>query len=450
YVKKGCGGSSSRDHISNIPYDVLYMILYLLPLKELVATSSLSTQWRYIWCKLAKLVFDGTEMLGNMAKDPKSRASDREKYVAMVNNVIENHDYPVILEFGIHFDLDNKYEEHIDEWLRFAVKKKVQILELDMTKIGRKVGCHENYSFPRMLSDPEEEEPIEYAWLNTVRIPFLKKLILKSVDICDGVLPQILDNSPNLETLSLHGVGKLSWVQFGGKGGIRLKHIEIVSCLSVTFVHLFRFDLESFVYKGRAKTVRLISLPLQALDIGNGLAWMENRNFRKLRDSLPFIQVFSINIIFPKKSMELGIVPELPNVKKLRLTIEACRDECLLEFTKLAKACPSLETLTIELRWDSRMKMRWDSVRRVASTPHDQLKTFEIVGYYGRISDFELVVHIIENAARLEKILIDTRHHSEKGTTAVKKEEAERSFAMRRRQQLESITLRDGVDLVIL
>nr|XP_043616051.1 F-box/FBD/LRR-repeat protein At1g78750-like [Erigeron canadensis] len=444
--------SSSTDYISEIPKEILFMILYMLPIKELVAMGSLSTRWRYLCSKLVKLNFDGTPMLERMAKDRKLWTLERQKYVSQVNEFIEHHDYETIQEFRIRFDLDNEYEEHINRWLQFAVKKKVEILELDLNRIDENVGCYENYVFPKRLLDREVKHTVRWLSPNSsvVQIPFLKKLFLKNVNLTDAILREVLTNSRFLETLSIHGEVHLTYVDVGGRS-IKLKHLEIVSCSNLRYIYLYEFDLEAFVYKGPTISLELEVLPkLKLLDIQTGVAWLENSLFNRMSCCLSHIQVLSFIINYPKESLKFDSIPKLPNVKNLRLTIGACRGDSLLEFTNLAKACPSLETLTIELRWESPMKRR-RNLRRVASTPHHQLKTFEIVGYSGRISDFELAAHIIENAARLEKILIDTRHQSETVTTGVKnsskKEEAARSSAMR---QLKSISLGDEVDLVIL
>lgn len=86
----------------------------------------------------------------------------------------------------------------------------------------------------------------------------------------------------------------------------------------------------------------------------------------------------------------------------------------------------------------------------VASHPHKNLKTLEILGYYGRVSDFELVLYAIENAAGLKKILIDPRHRGQNKVTTVKDfskiEETAQSSAKR---QFESVSLPKGVHLAI-
>lgn len=83
------------------------------------------------------------------------------------------------------------------------------------------------------------------------------------------------------------------------------------------------------------------------------------------------------------------------------------------------------------------------------STLYQHLELLEIVGYYGRISDLELVVYVIENAVALKKIVINPVCHGPYDDFAeedLEREEAARSCA---RHQLTSI-LPPGVELAIL
>ncbi|KAL7582389.1 hypothetical protein Lser_V15G44107 [Lactuca serriola] len=192
---------------------------------------------------------------------------------------------------------------------------------------------------------------------------------------------------------------------------------------------------------------------MKELEICQGAEGLQNNIFSQIASCVSYIQVLSLNILQTERLM-LNSIPELPNVKKLRLAIGAYNDNCLLRFTYIANACPSLETFTIQLLWGSpiwRKRKAWRY--STPSRPYNNLCVLELMGYYGRMSELELVNHIIENAAALKQIVIDPRCQGRIGNTPVKKlqknlkiEETARTYAQ---SQLKSVTPQ-GVKLVIL
>ncbi|CAI9302660.1 unnamed protein product [Lactuca saligna] len=452
-VKGGRRGLKSNDFISQLPDDVLLVIISLLSLKDAVVTGSLSRRWRFLWCKLHKLEFDAGETLNDIVTDRKLLREARFMFFKQVNDVIESYNQPVIQHFRIRFDLCAGNAEVIDKWLQFAADKRVEMLELDFMKHGIKIRdpCF-NYNFPLRLSDRNIEHLFEWpsSAVAVVKLISLKKLVLKSVNVSNAILEELLVNSPQLEMLCIHRSLYMMHVEIGGKA-LNLKHLEITNCCEVEAIYLYDFNLITFIYNGQAIDLGLTDLPnLKELDIGPGLARLKPNVFGKISTCFSYIQALSLKIGQPKQSLILASIPELPNVKNLRLTIGAHEDDSLLEVASLANSCPSLEAFLIKLLWISPIKRRRD-IRRGATRPHEHLKLVEIHGYYGRGSDLELVAYFIDNAVALKEILIDSRCQARKGTpTSVRfsnmNEKAARHSAKR---QIQSITPR-GVKLVIL
>ncbi|CAH1445383.1 unnamed protein product [Lactuca virosa] len=365
-VKGGRRGLKSNDFISQLPEDVLLVIMSLLSLKDAVVTGSLSTRWRFLWCKLHKLEFDAGETLNDIVTDRKLLREARSKFFKQVNDVIESYNQPVIQHVRIRFDLYAGNAEVIDKWLQFAADKRVEMLELDFMKHGIKIrDSFFNYDFPFRLSDRNIEHLFEWpsSAVAVVELISLKKLVLKSVNVSDAILEELLINSPQLEMLCIHRSAYLT-------------HVE--------------------------------------------------------------------------QSLILASIPELPNVKNLRLTIGGHEDDSLLEVASLANSCPSLEAFQIKLLWISPIRRRRD-VRRDSTHRHKYLNLLEIQGYYGGGSDLELVAYIIDNAVALKEIWIDPRCQARKGTPtsmrfSKRTEKTARYFAKR---QLQPLTPQ-GVKLVIL
>ncbi|KAL7584433.1 hypothetical protein Lser_V15G44108 [Lactuca serriola] len=446
-------GLKSKDFINQLPEEVLLLILSLLSLKDAVVTGSLSKRWKFLWCKLHKLEFDAGETLNDIVTDRKLLRKVRSKFLDQVNDVIESYNQPVIQHFLIRFDLYAGNAEVIDNWLQFAADKKVEMLELNFMKHGIKIrNSFFNYDFPFRLSDRNIDHLFEMpsSAVAVVELISLKKLVLKSVNVSNAIFEELLVNSPQLGMLCIDHSAYLTHVEVGGEA-LNLKHLEITNCCEVESIYLYEFNLVSFTYNGQAIDLHLTNLPmLKELDIGQGLAGLKANVFGKISSCFSYIQALSFKIRQPKKSLILASIPELPNVKNLRLTIGTHEDDSLLEVASLANSCPSLEAFLIKLIWISPIKRRRD-VRRGVTCPHEHLKLLEIQGYYGRGSDLELVAYFIDNAVVLKETLIVPRCQARKGTsTSMRFSNMNKNAAQcSAKRQLQSMTPQ-GVKLVIL
>lgn len=249
--------------------DILVMILSLLSMKEAVVTSIISTRWRFLWCNLIQLNFDGTETL------------ERDKYINQVNSVIKTYNHLKVQDFRIWFDLDYNYSKCINNWLQFAADKKVEMLELNLKKRNSIIHNRNRLpSFDIILG----------------KMVCLNKLILKSVDVRQEILFEVLATSPNLETLSVHDSDHLTHIDVGGRY-LKLKHFEVAECGSVESIQLYDFGLESFTYEGQAIELCLTDLPkLKELEINEKHALLENNVLGQISSGALYLQVLCLKI----------------------------------------------------------------------------------------------------------------------------------------------------------
>ncbi|PWA47821.1 F-box domain, FBD domain, Leucine-rich repeat domain, L domain-like protein [Artemisia annua] len=401
------GGSNSNDLISQMPDDALVTILSFLPIKEAAATSCLSSRWRFLWCNVTRLNFEGPKTYNLLD-------SQWSKYMNQVNSVIQSYNQSVVQDFRIQFELTNHSKTVFDEWLQFAVNKKVEFLELTLSRC--RFEWSESYHFPLILFDTQlYRRPSSNAIF--VEILSLKKLVLKMVNVTDAILQEFLTNCPHLETIVIHCSSCLKHVRVGGRA-LNLKHFEIMSRLTVESIYLSNFDLVSFTYKGPPIDLRFTNLPkLNEVDMYEGYV---GRNPHNVFDQISFcsvsLQALSINIHDdhnPKYYVTLSLqniakldsFPELPNVKKFRLVIGGRKCDCFLDLALILNACPNIQTFEIKPLWTSPIISRRKA--REVTNPIKNLKLVKIVGYYGRKCDLQLVEYIIHSAVSLKKIVID-------------------------------------------
>ncbi|KAK1427564.1 hypothetical protein QVD17_16252 [Tagetes erecta] len=354
----------------------------------------------------------------------------------------------MVHRFRIQFDLGDLNQSVIDEWLRFVVNKNVEILELDLQD-GRKVhDIFASYNFPLNLSNA-----------TVVELASLKKLYLNNVVLRNGVVEELLTRCPLLESISIHRSIGLTQIRISGQG-VNLKHLEIENCLGGMSVHLNDCDLVSFTYKGTLMDLDITNLPkLKEFNIRHVRVGFENYVLSQLSSCVSSLEALSF-LVDGTATENLLSIPRLPNVKKLKLTIDMLEDGRILNHlvTSIREACSNLETFIIKVGWYSQFERTAVSNTRSSANiqPFKNLKVFKMLGYYGRTLDYELAAYVIHNAVALEKVVIDPRHQVQTMIYRRKvrrdvllREEVARSSAKR---QLESLVARKfpGAKFVIL
>ncbi|XP_071711493.1 uncharacterized protein [Rutidosis leptorrhynchoides] len=204
----------------------------------------------------------------------------------------------------------------------------------------------EAYDFPSRVFtrvDPNNYHADELV------LSYLKKLILKRVNVTKENFHNFLKNSPNLEMISINNPVYLDHIIIGGRGQCRnLKYFEIVdTCNNVKSIYLSDLDLVSFTFKGY--TTYTIDLRLALLtklkefevDIDGGLLNINNV-YSQIFSCALSPESLSIAVKNPQGSLILESVSMLPNLKKLRLAVGGSGYDCLLFVASIMNSCPKL------------------------------------------------------------------------------------------------------------
>ncbi|CDP01034.1 unnamed protein product [Coffea canephora] len=109
-----------------------------------------------------------------------------------------------------------------------------------------------------------------------------------------------------------------------------------------------------------------------------------------------------------KDIVNLRDFPQLSQLKELVIYAGAWGDYSLMGVTSIIKECPNLRKFVLQLAWATPSKKNRDKVKG-AKCALIFLEAIELRGYCGRTSDVELLMYFVENAAALEKIVIDPR-----------------------------------------
>lgn len=248
------------DRISVLPYEILVTILTALPLKEAVATSILSKQWRYVWSFTMTLKFDDIDFLAGdhfyRFKCQEQELKDKRscEFVNQVNGVVKQHRGLNIEQFRACFFLDSRHSSSIDEWIQFAMQKRVQILELKFfIQIRLKI---QDYTFPHKLLGLQKG-----SCGCTTGFKSLKVLQIRCVSLTGEVLEYFLSNCPVLERLEVTHARNLVNLRVVGLP-IALKYLAINYCFEIKSIEICGVNIVSFIYIGLEIDLLISNVPL--------------------------------------------------------------------------------------------------------------------------------------------------------------------------------------------
>ncbi|KAJ9539982.1 hypothetical protein OSB04_026488 [Centaurea solstitialis] len=424
FLKDDLHNLGPDDLLSRLPDEILVSILSSLPLKEAAATSLLSRRWRYLWCQTDRLLFEDMERWGFIQNELDSSYSDaRDEYMSWVDHIIHQHKSPTIDEFKIRFGLDENAKAVIDKWIKYAISKNVQTLELFLLRIHATCG---NYCFPNKIFDRYCGSSLKRHSFNDplMEIKFLKSLILRCVDVDDEGVKKIQNNCPVLEHLFIMCSRKLVKPEIHGKG-LALKSLDIRSCSGLESVEICDSNIVFFnCFDASSVTLRFDNLQkLEKICIDKGHSWKELNDMFCQISRAPYLQVLELDLYYKQGDIELHPFPMLQKLKQLIVTVLGeDEDDGFFVLPSLLEACPNLQRLTIkvfdlslftsrkdliELRfsWPREVKPN-RGVRQMAKKPHQSLEVVKMVVYRGWASDLELFMYFIQNCVALKKLVI--------------------------------------------
>ncbi|TVU36924.1 hypothetical protein EJB05_18880, partial [Eragrostis curvula] len=419
--------SNTEVQFSDIPEDLLGTILSKLPPKDTVRTSVLSNKWKHIWTVCPKLRFDGTTMCGV------GTHHNTQKFIANVNAILKQYHDKVVEGLEIKFEFDSTLAQHLDDWVIFALSSRAKYLALDL--LPAKFGLRpDRYRFPFELFDDESKSRLQHMQLSFVSFgstcqasgfPNLKKLDLHVVHVNRKDLEDMLSNCFNLEWLSIarcHLGDELKVIH-------QLPHLlylNVAHC-EISRIEFSALNLQTFVYRGpwipfylgcalALKDATLyftgkITLEFAVATLPTLFPRVQNLI---LHSSLPlkvscllgnnskFSQLKYLQLKFFVRNEDLGNILSIASFLRAAPSIEKVRDTC--EYSSWFLSYPSLPVFAV-----CAPSHCSELIRRLPNPrgAHNYLKNLYITGFAGCTGQVELLVHIVENAPKLEVLTID-------------------------------------------
>ncbi|KAK9996935.1 hypothetical protein SO802_021621 [Lithocarpus litseifolius] len=406
----------SKDWISDLPDEILIDIVSLLPMKEALNISILSKRWRHIWRSTVILKFDGSNKLLSSIGNKKSL--QRLAFVTWVDRVLESHYGSVVTEFSVCYALNKRAACHINQWISFAVGKKVQRLELKLEDSDSSFSGL--YTFPSSKFRAEEASSIKHLALNACRVyspgfdsfRSLITLSLKHVVLTDIVFYNIFLNCPHLEHVSVVEAKKLVNARVVGPN-LPLKHLKLSTCCQLESIEICAMNLVIFLYGGKPINLFLRNVPMLreiqffATDV------MINDTIASTLSQVVLLETLALfcqnvwNITGGYLEIKSRVFPTFSKLKVLVLTVKTSFWSGYIGFPSLLRACPLLQRLG--MHFDFRPldpEFRSDETRTSPESRCQFLKEVELSGFLGQTYDIELAVYLIKAAVVLEKMTI--------------------------------------------
>ncbi|KAF6164857.1 hypothetical protein GIB67_017060 [Kingdonia uniflora] len=245
------------DRLSQLQDDLILQILSCdIDLKDVVKTSALSKRWKCLWTRVPNL-FIGTN----------SSYGYSQNSISFVDHSLSLYQRPVVESFYLCSELCFEFlnVEKYEEWIRFALKKKVQHLFL---YLGRANVMGELYTLPAEIFQCPSLSSLVVA-TGKIKLPdsfcsSLKKIFLYQVTLDKrDLIDKMMSNCPNLEHLDLFScLGPIS-LHMSSSVNPRMQHLGVCFCdikdLEIDAPNLNSLRIEG-IFAGRTSLKNVASL----------------------------------------------------------------------------------------------------------------------------------------------------------------------------------------------
>ncbi|RWR90839.1 F-box/LRR-repeat protein 13-like protein [Cinnamomum micranthum f. kanehirae] len=361
--------NQDEDHISKLPDAILDHILSLIPLKCAVSTSILSKRWKELW----KTMWADTTTLDFCGKFATSDQSYHDT-CDIINRFVHSHRRSTIDTFRLHLDC----VPDIQEWVEFAVEKRVKEIDLDFTKSmyrlrklpPRLFSC-DSLTILK-LSDCNLKLPLVFRGFSSLRVVHLTR-----VEIIQSSLERMLVYCPMLEDLALK------------------------SCSDFPMSEISAADLKNI------KSCLLIGGCNWSANVGSFLSKLAHVQI------LTICQMMMHGFKVPGYENAPGNFPiTLPDVIELQL--EVLNIHSLSDFYDLLTNWnfPCLERLMV--KWSPNSCL-WSGRVQPSGCVFHCLKMIEMNGFYGDDKQMQMVTFFLEKAVKLDTIVLVTPKEGTEG-----------------------------------
>ncbi|KAK9024654.1 hypothetical protein V6N11_004812 [Hibiscus sabdariffa] len=388
----------NMDKLSALPDELLWVIISLLPLKEAVRTSILSTRWKNLFTSISCLNFDDDGF--------------RRGFMNSVDRVLFARKGVDATKFRLKCrnPLDGSRAEG---WIQYALWHNVRELELDLSvpmEISFKMPsglftCRTLVTLKLVVADN-----FDFKIPRKVRLPCLKILHLESIEFSDDdSVERLFSSCQVLDELTVHRCSfenlteinvfnpSLKRLTISHHPGVyEFENRIVINAPNLVYFKYFHFiakdhffmDLDSLVeaYIDFGPVFNSVFYEFGTTDLIRGISRLQSLHF-----SGPF-----------SEALLLGDdqIPALPNMTYLK--IGRCYPH---GWERLLNFAPFLETLVFE-KLPCFQENIMKPPKQVPSCLESQIKVIKFQSFKGKKSELQMVGYFLKHAQALEDLII--------------------------------------------
>ncbi|KAL6515549.1 hypothetical protein OROHE_018583 [Orobanche hederae] len=408
------------DCISNLPNDILSLVLSYLSIRNATKTRLSSRRWRYLSpSSPLNIRFDPMTIFGVVCSmNWKNFFLQRKsKFIMVVNESLHFHSGPKIDTLEVTFGLGIESQVHIDNWVSFALDKKTERLSLDLSFYPEGAdGCN----FPcHILPYHGKPSHLKHLCLTACalapspeyakRLSSLVTLSLTYVRLGERQLESILSACLNLESLEFTHCSLPNNLCISGPS-IPLKSLSVHFCFNFDRLKLNSLQkLVTFMYTGCMRKLVFADVPsLEIVYFGHS-ASVRDYVLSQLGEDLHKLDL--LTLVFTP--FDLLVIPKgmttFRHLKQMELSISITPQYDLRGIMNFLNAFPALQKFQCNYRYDRYCSVETHRQVEFKQEPHFELREVEIFGFFGTSNEMDFVSCLLNCCIALKLLAV----HSE-------------------------------------
>ncbi|RLN13366.1 hypothetical protein C2845_PM09G00830 [Panicum miliaceum] len=404
-ISEDSGNTIPVLELDKFPEDILHHILSLVPLRDAARAACVSRRFLRSWRRFPNLTFNWETVGLNFDKGP---LYERAKKLAnRIHHILENHSGIEVktLKLQVRTCGDVIIANHLDIWLRAAVKSGIVELALDLPRIHN-LRFNLSCSLISSVASSLQSFSLSYcAFHPTLTIGLLrnvKNVCLTLVHITEEELGCFLSCTTSLEKLEVSQCDDITCLKIPS----HLQQLSILRVFLCRRLHMIEINALSI---NNSSQLRRMTMNGQCF---SGMFQYALTKLQSIASNLQSLTLLS--------SRECFNMPSLPDkflhLRNLKIHCFVMENFDFFPLVSFLKACPALESFFLlagrhlDVRRDSIMHQYSDSshTRRVAEVHQDNLKKVTITGFCSAKSLIELTWQILESSSSLQCLVLDT------------------------------------------